>query len=246
MSITTVRSQPTPSWAQNINVQQNQSSTKKQNNTKQNKNSTQNSNSKGENTNNIQKTKPAKNKAPTTQQTNSSQSSNDDINWQEKQVIQKLRQRDSEVRQHELAHKTTGGQYAGSIDYVYQEGPNGRRYAVGGSVPMDLSFEPNNPKETIQKAERVRKAALAPAQPSAQDLKIASKAARIKMEAKAKLNNAKPQENSTLKNNSTDTENDNSADNNNSEQINNENKRKDLNQIYNNQPQEEKDKSITI
>ena len=54
---------------------------------------------------------------------------------------------------------------------------------------MNVSAETGDPKETVKKAEQVRKAALAPAQPSAQDLKIAAKAARMKMEAKAKLQN---------------------------------------------------------
>lgn len=165
MSINTVQSQRTPSWVKNINSSQQQ--------------------------NNEEPKKAEKNKNRTASQetANKSNGGQEELDIKEQQQVQKLRQRDSEVRQHELAHKTTGGQYAGNISYTYQEGPDGRRYAVGGSVSMNISSEPGKPKETIKKAEQVRKAALAPAQPSSQDLKIAAKAARMKMEAKAKLDN---------------------------------------------------------
>ena len=144
-----------------------------------------------------QSTSSIKNIQQNSRQSNSQQQ---ELNIKEQQQIQKLRQRDSEVRQHELAHKTTGGRYAGNINYTYQQGPDGRRYAVGGSVSMNLSAEPGEPEKTVEKAEQIRKAALAPAQPSVQDLKIAAKAARMKMEAKAKLKN--PQAKNEGQNNS--------------------------------------------
>jgi chemotaxis signal transduction protein len=129
---------------------------------------------------------------------------NKEVDWKEQQQTQKLRQRDNEVRQHEAAHKTTGGKYAGNISYTYQQGPDGNRYAVGGEVGMDISPEAGDPEKTIEKAETVRKAALAPAQPSGQDLKIAAKAAKMKMQASAELKQEDSKLNKSNKLNSLD------------------------------------------
>ena len=45
-------------------------------------------------------------------------------------------------------------------------GPDGQRYAIGGEVPIDLSAVPGNPQATLQKALTIRRAALAPTDPS--------------------------------------------------------------------------------
>ena len=105
----------------------------------------------------------------------------------EQREIEKLKQRDREVRTHEMAHQSAGGQYAGSASYSYTTGPDNKRYAVGGSVDIDTSPE-DNPEDTVKKAEQVKRAATAPAQPSSADLKIAAKATRMKMEAQTELN----------------------------------------------------------
>jgi len=94
---------------------------------------------------------------------------------EEQAVVQKLKARDREVRAHEQAHKTVGGQYAGAISYDYQRGPDGQNYAIGGSVPIDVSTEPT-PEETIAKMEVVIRAALAPAEPSSADRSVAANA----------------------------------------------------------------------
>lgn len=107
---------------------------------------------------------------------------------QELEQIQKLEARDLEVRNHEQAHQSVGGQYAGAASYTYQRGPDGINYAVGGEVPIDISPIPGNPEATIQKAEIVRRAALAPAEPSAQDRAVAAQAIQIKLEAQSELN----------------------------------------------------------
>lgn len=105
----------------------------------------------------------------------------------EQREIEKLKRRDREVRTHEMAHQSAGGQYAGSASYSYTTGPDNKRYAVGGSVDINTSPE-DNPEDTVKKAEQVKRAATAPAQPSSADLKIAAKATRMKMEAQAELN----------------------------------------------------------
>ncbi len=98
-----------------------------------------------------------------------------------------LQARDSEVRAHEMAHlAAAGGLATGGMHLTYQTGPDGRQYAVGGSVQIDTS-KANTPEETIQKAQRIRAAALAPSDPSPQDLQVAARAGQMEAEARAEL-----------------------------------------------------------
>jgi hypothetical protein len=101
--------------------------------------------------------------------------------------VARLHARDREVRAHEAAHQAAGGGHAGAASFTYQQGPDGRRYAIGGEVPIDMSAISGDPAATIAKMARVRAAALAPAQPSAQDLAVASAAGRIAAEAQQEL-----------------------------------------------------------
>jgi len=105
----------------------------------------------------------------------------------EQQVISELAARDREVRAHEQAHAAIGGRYAGAPQYTYQRGPDGVSYAVGGEVSIDVS-EAATPQETILKMQVVRRAALAPAEPSSQDRRVASRAASIEAQARQDLN----------------------------------------------------------
>jgi hypothetical protein len=98
---------------------------------------------------------------------------------QREQLIKELVFRDKEVRAHERAHDSAGGSYTGSPSYVLQRGPDGKSYAIGGEVSVDMASIPGDPKATIQKMQRVRAAALAPASPSVQDQKVAASAQRI-------------------------------------------------------------------
>lgn len=105
---------------------------------------------------------------------------------QEQAQVRQLQARDREVRAHEQAHVAAGGRYAGGAHYTYKMGPDGRRYAVAGEVPIDTS-KASTPEQTIQKARTVRKAALAPAKPSAADRQVAAKAAALEQEARREL-----------------------------------------------------------
>jgi len=108
----------------------------------------------------------------------------------EREQLKKLKSRDTEVRNHENAHQSAGGQFAGSPSYNYQTGPDGRRYAIGGEVSIDVSPE-KDPAATIAKMESVRRAATAPAEPSPQDFKVAAAAQRMMTEAQRDLDAAK-------------------------------------------------------
>ena len=98
-----------------------------------------------------------------------------------------LKKIDAKVRAHEMAHLAAAGAYArGGASFQYKRGPDGRNYAVGGEVPIDTSKEAT-PEETIAKMRQVRAAALAPADPSPQDLKVASSATAAISEAQKEL-----------------------------------------------------------
>lgn len=105
---------------------------------------------------------------------------------QEQDEISQLAARDREVRAHEQAHAAVGGQYAGAPTYSFQRGPDGVRYAVGGEVSIDTS-KAATPEETIRKAQVVRQAALAPAEPSPQDRRVAAEASQIQAQAVQEL-----------------------------------------------------------
>ena len=108
----------------------------------------------------------------------------------ERKQLKELKSRDTEVHNHENAHQSAGGQFAGSPSYTYQTGPDGRRYAIGGEVSIDVSPE-DEPAATIAKMESVRRAATAPAEPSPQDFKVAAAAQRMMTEAQRDLDAAK-------------------------------------------------------
>ena len=113
--------------------------------------------------------------------------SGEEFSEEEQTQIRDLKARDTEVRRHEEAHARVGGQYAGQPTYTYQTGPDGKRYAIGGEVSIDVSPVPDDPQATIAKMDVVIAAALAPAEPSGQDRKVASQAASQRLEATADL-----------------------------------------------------------
>ena len=101
--------------------------------------------------------------------------------------IRELSARDREVRAHEQAHASVGGPHAGHPSYSYTRGPNGVRYAQGGQVSIDISPVAGDPQATLEKMQTVARAALAPAQPSAQDRAVAAKANQQAAQARAEL-----------------------------------------------------------
>ncbi len=101
--------------------------------------------------------------------------------------IRQLKARDREVRAHEAAHIAAGGSVVrGGARLTYARGPDGVLYATGGEVAIDTS-EASTPEATLAKAERIRRAALAPAKPSSQDRSIAAQAAHMAMQARQEM-----------------------------------------------------------
>lgn len=137
-----------------------------------------------------------------------SETSNQQLTEAEQKQIDELKARDREVKTHEQAHIAAGGSYVkGGASYDYQTGPDGRQYAVGGSVNIDTSPVADDPEATIAKAQVVIKAALAPAEPSGQDQKVASAARQMMSDARKELTSQKKAEINADTENNTDTSN---------------------------------------
>ena len=110
------------------------------------------------------------------------------LNYYQNQKIQHLKEIDAKVKAHEQAHLSAAGGIAiGGAHYKYVTGPDGKKYAVAGDVNI-LVEKGKTPKETIQKMQQVIAAALAPADPSMQDLKVAQQASEEISKAMQKLN----------------------------------------------------------
>jgi hypothetical protein len=110
-----------------------------------------------------------------------------DLTEEEQQELEQLKKQDREVRAHEQAHKAIAGQYAGPITYELERGPDGRSYAVGGEVPIDLAPVAGDPNATIAKMERLRSAAIGPTAPSGADHQVAARASQEAQRARLEL-----------------------------------------------------------
>jgi len=107
---------------------------------------------------------------------------------QDTSIVRQLRARDREVRAHEAAHVAAGGSLVrGGPSFTYQTGPDGRSYAIGGEVQIDASAVANDPQATLAKSNQIRAAALAPANPSAQDLRVAANANQLASRARVDI-----------------------------------------------------------
>ncbi|MGD9852748.1 MAG: putative metalloprotease CJM1_0395 family protein [Nitrospirales bacterium] len=109
----------------------------------------------------------------------------------------KLKIRDQKVHRHEQAHlAAAGGLATGGANFSYQTGPDGKQYAVGGEVNIDTSPVQGDPNATIRKAQQIRRAALAPADPSSQDHAVATSASIMEMKARRDLQEKSEEESS--------------------------------------------------
>ena len=100
--------------------------------------------------------------------------------------VRQLAEIERQVRDHEAAHAAAGGALAGAPSYSYTRGPDGQLYATGGEVSIDTSAA-IDPEATATNARTVIQAALAPANPSTQDLRVAAQARAQLIDAQAEL-----------------------------------------------------------
>ena len=108
----------------------------------------------------------------------------DELSEDEKRLVKDLASRDSEVKAHEAAHQAAGGGMTGAATYTYQQGPDGKMYAIGGEVSISTPTS-SNPDEAIKNARTVMASAMAAGDPSAQDFAVAASAKVMEMKALA-------------------------------------------------------------
>jgi hypothetical protein len=108
----------------------------------------------------------------------------EELTPEEEKVVEKLKERDAEVRRHEQAHvAAAAGHAVGGPQYEYQTGPDKKQYAVGGHVDIDMTPVSGNPEATLQKAQAIRRSATSPAEPSGADQAVAAQAVKMAMDA---------------------------------------------------------------
>jgi len=121
--------------------------------------------------------------------------SGEELTPEQEQEIAKLKARDVEVRAHEQAHiAAAAGISTSAPRFDYQTGPDGQKYAIGGEVSISFS-ESGDPSKDIASAEAMRASALAPAEPSSQDMSVARAAEKMISEFKKELSEQKAEEN---------------------------------------------------
>ncbi|EIX2598744.1 putative metalloprotease CJM1_0395 family protein [Campylobacter jejuni] len=117
-----------------------------------------------------------------------------ELSQKEVAQVRELQSIDRNVKAHEAAHQAAGGGLAGAASFTYTRGPDNQMYATAGEVPISMQ-KGNTPEETIANARQIAAAAMAPADPSPQDYKVAANAAKMEFEAmKLKAEEAKEKE----------------------------------------------------
>ncbi|OGH98038.1 MAG: hypothetical protein A2104_01065 [Candidatus Melainabacteria bacterium GWF2_32_7] len=129
-----------------------------------------------------------------TEKNKDSNNNDKELSKEDKKKVEDLKIRDKEVRSHEQAHMSAAaGLVVKSAQYEYEQGSDGQRYAVSGEVSLNVS-KGKTPEETIEKAQKIKSAAMAPAKPSTQDMKVAQQADRMIREAQAEKNSNQSQD----------------------------------------------------
>ncbi len=105
------------------------------------------------------------------------------LNEKELQRVNALKQRDKDVRQHEASHIRNPEIIAvGAPKYQYAIGPDGKAYAIGGSVTVTTG-RATTPEDAMRKAMALKQSAMGVAEPSAKDISAAISANYMFQEA---------------------------------------------------------------
>ncbi|MDN5089266.1 putative metalloprotease CJM1_0395 family protein [Aliarcobacter butzleri] len=94
-------------------------------------------------------------------------------------VLNKFKNKDNEVKTHEQTH-ASGTTTTSAINYNYQVGPDGKLYAIGGSVRFDTSI-PKDPQSAKVKMDQLQSASSSVSSLSGADASIAQTASLNKM-----------------------------------------------------------------
>ncbi len=102
-------------------------------------------------------------------------------------VIDQLISRDKEVRVHEASHSINPELIKiGSAQFDYTIGPDGKAYATGGKVTLSTGIS-RTPEEALSKAGALKKAAMAPGEPSSQDFQALNAAIAMEFESRNQI-----------------------------------------------------------
>lgn len=110
-----------------------------------------------------------------------------ELTQSEKRIVAQLKTRDREVRQHEARHYHMGRPYTRPPEYWFVTGPDGRRYAVSGSVSFAFQQFSGDAVELLHQMTVLQRAALAPREPSSNDLAVARALGEIIQELRSRM-----------------------------------------------------------
>jgi hypothetical protein len=110
-----------------------------------------------------------------------------ELSTEQRKLVERLRQIDAQVREHESAHLRNGsGVVTSGANFSYTYGPDGKAYAVGGEVGIDTSPE-RQAEANIDKGRAIQTAALAPRDPSPQDFRVAAVGGQLESRGRSDL-----------------------------------------------------------
>ena len=91
------------------------------------------------------------------------------------------------IQRHVESHLAVTTQYSSPPNYQYRP-LDGQLYVVSGDVAFDTSSEPNDPKATLEKAQLISMASMAPTEPLLQDRNASQQAMVMATQAKGEIN----------------------------------------------------------
>jgi hypothetical protein len=111
-----------------------------------------------------------------------------DMTLEQANELKRIQGKADKVVSHEGAHAMVGGTLMlGGPAFQYELGPDGEVYEASGQSRIDMSPLAGNPQATIFKMQHVKRAAMAPLNPSGADRVVASQADQIENQARNQL-----------------------------------------------------------
>ena len=97
----------------------------------------------------------------------------------------------TQIQRHVESHLavTVTTQHSSPPNYQYSS-LDGELYVVSDDVVFDTSSEPNDPQATLEKAQLIRMASMAPTDPTPQDRKASQQAIMMAAQEKSEINTA--------------------------------------------------------
>ncbi len=95
----------------------------------------------------------------------------------------------TQIQRHVESHLAVSTQHSSPPNYRYRPF-DGDLYVVSGDVQFDTSSEPNDPQATLEKAQLIRMASMAPTDPTLQDRNASQQAIMMAAQAKGEINTA--------------------------------------------------------